>query len=604
MNEFKVNEYITLKLEGNQTVIYVDGRKFIQCKKLVLNIPSNQAHLYDGMISIDDASEAYDYLHDNGILEEMGSEFSKTELVTEFSPENEFWGHCSNLQAWYEHGYDTRLLKSNLSFPLLKKLVGAGDNLARKFFKEEVAQRLMSRNLNVILFILNQNYLEEFLKEEKDAILDDFREHLNLLIKDILLDDKKLKYVDFKYVKWFNEKVWSSNSNGLYLHKLISIIKGNNEQEFEEILKESVVDYFYSKKDDYYNLLYNASADFLIYLIDLQVNHHTLIVDTNYGEEVDLVRTAEEYFHSFRDINPLRLNELLVKVLPGLDDRIIRFMFRKDFFKNLSYNDIKHFLNDSDFGLSSYFVEYEKEIFFICENPYCDKEYIIPCLNISANRLYNKDLECVSLFIKNRSIKKISQVNGLERLTKLKILDLSNNEISEIEGLENLEMLELLSLSNNKIERMKGISSLKNLKNIDLSENRISKIEQLSQLQNLYTLDLSGNNILKISGLENCPNLETLNLNNNLISEIEGLDSCKNLTEFDLTNNNISKIQGLQNLNELEDVYLRNNNISDISGIKTAPPKLRFMELEGNPLPRHVIESARYNFKEFRKSLS
>lgn len=32
MREFKVNEYITLKLEGGKTNIYVKGQLFNQCK--------------------------------------------------------------------------------------------------------------------------------------------------------------------------------------------------------------------------------------------------------------------------------------------------------------------------------------------------------------------------------------------------------------------------------------------------------------------------------------------------------------------------------------------------------------------------------------------
>ncbi len=49
MKEFKVNEYITLKLEGIKTNIYVKGQLFNQCKFLLLNIPienSNICNLY------------------------------------------------------------------------------------------------------------------------------------------------------------------------------------------------------------------------------------------------------------------------------------------------------------------------------------------------------------------------------------------------------------------------------------------------------------------------------------------------------------------------------------------------------------------------------
>ena len=37
MKEFEVNEHITLELENNQTVIYIDGERFNQCRYILLN---------------------------------------------------------------------------------------------------------------------------------------------------------------------------------------------------------------------------------------------------------------------------------------------------------------------------------------------------------------------------------------------------------------------------------------------------------------------------------------------------------------------------------------------------------------------------------------
>ena len=46
-NIFKVNEHLTLKLEGNETNIYVNYKKFIQCKYLLLNIPVEKIEDFD-----------------------------------------------------------------------------------------------------------------------------------------------------------------------------------------------------------------------------------------------------------------------------------------------------------------------------------------------------------------------------------------------------------------------------------------------------------------------------------------------------------------------------------------------------------------------------
>ncbi len=96
-------------------------------------------------------------------------------------PETEFWAHCSNLQAWHENEYDTRLLHSNLAFPLLKKLTEVGDPLARKMFKEEIALRLESGHPSVVIFLIAEKYID-FL-DRKDFLLSilDEKDALNIL---------------------------------------------------------------------------------------------------------------------------------------------------------------------------------------------------------------------------------------------------------------------------------------------------------------------------------------------------------------------------------------------------------------------------------------
>ncbi len=37
-SEYKINEFLSVKLENNKTYIYVQGKKFLQCKYLLLNI--------------------------------------------------------------------------------------------------------------------------------------------------------------------------------------------------------------------------------------------------------------------------------------------------------------------------------------------------------------------------------------------------------------------------------------------------------------------------------------------------------------------------------------------------------------------------------------
>ena len=159
---FKVNEYITLKLEDGKTNIYVAGELFLQCKYLLLSIQVDEIQSLDEIKSIDEAAEILD-------KSQKGFNSKKVEIPSEV----EFWGHCSNLQAWYENNYDTRLLHSNLSLPLLKKLTEAGDSRAKKVFKKEVLQRLEYASDKIVLFLLENNYLKHFTKDELLTIYED-----------------------------------------------------------------------------------------------------------------------------------------------------------------------------------------------------------------------------------------------------------------------------------------------------------------------------------------------------------------------------------------------------------------------------------------------
>lgn len=168
--EYKINEFLSLKLEGGRTHIYVKGKRFLQCKRLVLNISKKDVPIYDEIDSIDEAADLYQkHLYQNEIVE--GPDAQPLHEEHDITPEQEFWGHCSNLQVWYENDYDTRLLHSNLAFYLLKALVDAGDPIAKRVFKTEIAERFESGYPNVIMFIINAKLLDYFTLEEKREVI-------------------------------------------------------------------------------------------------------------------------------------------------------------------------------------------------------------------------------------------------------------------------------------------------------------------------------------------------------------------------------------------------------------------------------------------------
>jgi len=156
ISSFKINKYILLKLKNdNKTYIYVNGKKFRQCSYL--------------LFIIDDLYKVKDFKS----IDEVSDELISKENKIKINPLDEFWGHCSNLQAWAENNYDTRLLHSNLAFPLLKTLSDEGDKKAEKVFKEEIAKRYLNGPLSTRIYLIEQRFLYELTKEERELLFNE-----------------------------------------------------------------------------------------------------------------------------------------------------------------------------------------------------------------------------------------------------------------------------------------------------------------------------------------------------------------------------------------------------------------------------------------------
>lgn len=229
MLEFKINNYLTLKLEANKTNIYVNGNLFLQCKYLLIHIPHSEISSYDHAETIDEAIEDYN--------SQAGS-YSTANYIT---PEVEFWGHCSNIQTWYENNYDTRLLHTNLSFPLLKKLADSGDPKAKHALKEEIISRLSSHHLPVIIYLVNENYLRYLTHEE-----------LEIFAWDILNKVSPSNHVPLPLLKILVDKGISKASQ-VIKQEIIDFLSSDNLAEISYILDNNY--HWYLTRDELTNFI-------------------------------------------------------------------------------------------------------------------------------------------------------------------------------------------------------------------------------------------------------------------------------------------------------------------------------------------------------------
>ena len=405
--EFQINEYLSLRLEDDRTNIYVAGKLFRQCKFLLLNIPIDKLSTLDELESIDEAAEKLDH--------SLEPRRDVKESMYKIPPEVEFWGHCSNLQVWYEYEYNTKLLHSNLAFHLLGKLAKVGDPQAKKVFKEEIADRYNNgvksvrkylRSMGFLQYLTTECFLNLIDNEQEINSIDKLREQIPQIEKfeDLGIDIKKGKVISLKL-------------RGLNLKKVPEFV-----QKFRSLKR-----------------------------IDLSYNSLELLP----GWIVDL-----------KELKDLQINDNFLKELPiniGKMESLEKIQARNNKLKNLPES-IGQLQSLKTLEL------YENKIESL------PKE-IGTLSNLEILSLYENNLTNIPDSIGDlSSLKKLSldknRLNELPesfgKLIKLKSLVLDSNYINFLpESFKNLTELELLSLSNNPLNNIpKSILMLPKLKDL------------------------------------------------------------------------------------------------------------------------------------------
>ncbi len=426
---FRINDFLLLKLERGETVLYVDYKPFLQCKFLLLNISIEEATFLSDIESIDEAE---------GRLDSSMEEGSEKEV--KIPPETEFWGHCSNLQVWAESNYDTRLLHRNIAFQLLKALTDAGDPIAKRVFKEEIVKRIKSGYKPVIKYLLREFYVyfmdgEEIEKEfiffldadEFEVLLDDLQEEVKNEIEEFLLwkimyprtgHEIKEKCLEFlkKFEKPLNLRFVELDDEKFFVNKGILTIHSRQNLTNVGDLKGL-------------NKLRN--------LIELNLSHNEITVLDN--------------LYNLKYLETLKLTNNRIEEIKGLG-------FLNNLKKlNLSRNKIVKIGGLDNLEKLEHLSLYQNEI-----------------VEIGGLKKL-KNLKYLSLG--NNQIKVMS---GIEKLINLEVLDLKFNQIKELKGIKTIKKLKQLSLIGNLIRELPDSSELDFIKDIDLGGNPIFKDKEQS----------------------------------------------------------------------------------------------------------------------------
>lgn len=510
MKEFKINKHLSLKLENSQTHIYVNGHRFRQCKYLLINIPLDEVDEYKEIDSIDEASEKL-----SGIME-----FNRNCL--KISPETEFIAHCSNLQAWAEHNYDTRLLEKRLAFPLLKALMRGGDLQAKKVFKEEIAFRLESGYIPVIEYLVGYNYLRFFSQDElaiifKNISLEGIQEYppnraIPLLNRLIQKGVKRAKYEIKKIIiRQFKNK--NINFIGRIINK--NYLKYLNSVEINEVLRicppinqiKEIIDL--KKLDDW----------IIFFLIK-----HNKIRNPNVIKELDLTaKNLTKLPSSLGSVQSLVSLELSYNSLTNLPHSIFKLKALKYLW--LDHNSIKK-LHSLIGNLSTL------RILSLSDNHLTSlPQSLSNLLSLRELRVENNQLSTLPYCLSN--------------ISKLKVLNLESNQfISFPRQITDISSLEVLNLNNNYLKYLPdSIGELKSLKILRLENNQIKILpDSIGKLKSLRILNLGNNNLKELpKSIGDLKSLAILRVGRNKINSLpKSMGNLKSLNTLDFCDNTLT----------------------------------------------------------------
>lgn len=625
MKKFKVNEYITLKLKRGKTNIYVNGKHFIQCKFLMLNIPLKEVKEFDGIESIDEMADILGWTEEG----QEGVEY-------EIDPETEFWGHCSNLQAWVENEYNTSLMHSNLAFPLLEQLNNAGDIIAKRVFKREIAIRFRSNNKKVIIYLLKEGYFKYLNSEEISSYLRIKMEEA-LESKDLSHNIKVIAYLiaegyhnclnseEFELIlHLIKEKIVEYIKEGDFKNflDLSFILRKNRElifqnNEYEDLLKNyNLIERMDQKYQDLGN---NNYLDDLLRLEDV-IN---IINRKDMGSFVPILGTGilfdlgnERLYKLIIDPKTTLLNSIILaitkyedklqKYLTEDNDRRYDYLFDNLFVFEFPKRGIVNFresvigvLKDPRINNYSFLIKYGlirsvdyENLLRTFENPKVFRNFL---KNLYQEFNENDEWKRYGIPPYSPFYEDIGY-HFIDSLTDIIIEFSKENDWTFLIMLETLNWYQFFTSEKLKeiiYEKYIPINHpyrsrinfiVRDIHNIifnyDLSGGDIKKDRNLSFVKYkgikyfirdgvLFLRELGIEDISEIERLESMTDLTTLDLSDNYIKEIKGLESLINLKVLKMERNQINEIKGLDALVNLREISLFYNEILEIKGFNS-----------------------------------
>lgn len=169
--------------------------------------------------------------------------------------------------------------------------------------------------------------------------------------------------------------------------------------------------------------------------------------------------------------------------------------------------------------------------------------------------------ECPNLDVLILSNCGLSNITGMERLTGLRVLDLTGNSINIIDSIAQMTSLDELYLSHNALTSLPDLRGLTSLRVLDLSYNMVESISNLSSCPTLERLNVSHNKLVSVKPAGSLPSLVFLDASYNAVLDVSALSACTKLETFIMTDNKLTTIDFLNEISTIREVNIERNDV-------------------------------------------
>ncbi|MEX2719637.1 MAG: leucine-rich repeat domain-containing protein, partial [Candidatus Sigynarchaeota archaeon] len=377
------------------------------------------------------------------------------------TPAEEVLAHASNLQAWVENNYDTRLLHSNIAFPLLKELARAGDEKAARVLDAEIEARLRDGNPKTCELIL---------KTCGNVIRDP-------ALFESLLNDKKTKYDA--------------------MAGLARLAREGNDEAARII--------HYDLESRFQAMQVGVPSDFVCYYLDWFTEDHWLAL---------VARKKELEVALYGVLTP----RVIAKLSESQDEFVKEILEYRRSIGYLEHPPVVR-IEGSYVPIIKGDLDMHESTFSQIET--LGNEHLViaitkdgePAVDLTNLGRFS-NLEYLNL--QRCQLHSLPDLSGLKKLEEIEI---SDNYLRSVEQLACATNLRIIHANNNSIESLHGIENLIHLERASFIDNKITSLPNLSKLVKLKELSLNGNKIMKIDIDSLPPSLEVLELVCNPVSD-------------------------------------------------------------------------------------